>query len=120
MQICFEAMELVDQINIFCIKTPNPREVTKPQVLLGGSMYHEDGSPLYSYLSTLLLDNSEAIIIPFFSKSVRSRSFTGSCDGLVCVYDFHKDLYVINPATRWCRSLPRAKIQKFDGETNTR
>ncbi|XP_024012935.1 F-box/LRR-repeat/kelch-repeat protein At1g09650 [Eutrema salsugineum] len=39
---------------------------------------------------------------------------TRSCDGLVCVYDFQKELYVINPATRWCRSLPRAKFQQIN------
>lgn len=35
---------------------------------------------------------------------------THSCDGLVCIYDVEKLMCVMNPATRWQRSLPQPVV----------
>lgn len=38
---------------------------------------------------------------------------THSCDGLVCIYDLEKVMCVMNPATRWQRSLPQPIILRY-------
>lgn len=82
-----------------------------PDILLGG----EHGPKPYSYLWTLELGSSEfkqSNIIPKHDQ--RPCFITGSCDGLVCVYYVPYFIYLINPATRWCRPLPKAKFQKIN------
>ncbi|XP_010501445.1 PREDICTED: putative F-box protein At1g12855 [Camelina sativa] len=38
--------------------------------------------------------------------------FSKSCDGLFCIYSSKSEfIYVVNPATRWLRQLPPARIQ---------
>ncbi|ESQ44342.1 hypothetical protein EUTSA_v10006448mg [Eutrema salsugineum] len=87
-----------------------------PLILLGGCSYYESSrSASYSYLRTLeLLGCPISKKIHTIPKPKTCLAMTRSCDGLVCVYDFQKELYVINPATRWCRSLPRAKFQQIN------
>jgi hypothetical protein len=43
-----------------------------------------------------------------------AKHVTGSCDGLVCVYRIERLMCIINPATRWYRSLPQPKIQQIN------
>ncbi|XP_033136008.1 F-box protein At1g11270-like [Brassica rapa] len=89
------------------VKSPNP------DILLGGELVHE--SKPYPCLRTLGSHSGSLRDVNYIPKP-RGRSLvvTGSCDGLVCIYDFKKVLYVFNPATRWCRFLPLAKIQKIN------
>lgn len=89
------------------VKSPNP------DILLGGELVHE--SKPYPCFRTLGSHSGSLTYVNYIAKpSGRSLVVTGSCDGLVCIYDFKKVLYVFNPATRWCRFLPLAKIQKIN------
>lgn len=95
---CFASRHLIRA------QTPNP------DILL--VKLHESQ---YSYLRTLELRHSVLNEIDVTPKTRRCRlAITGSCDGLVCVYDFRKEMYLFNPATRWSRSLPRAKYQQIN------
>ncbi|XP_024012936.1 F-box protein At2g34280 [Eutrema salsugineum] len=86
-----------------------------PDILLGGcSLYESPRSASYSYLRTLELGCLISKKIHTIPKPKTCLAMTGSCDGLVCVYDFQIKIYVINPATRWCRSLPRANFQQIN------
>ncbi|KAF3524466.1 hypothetical protein F2Q69_00049509 [Brassica cretica] len=119
--ICFQAMEIDYQINILCVKTSNPSADTHliraqtrdPDILLGGEPLH--GPKPYSYLRTLELGSSEFKQSNIMPKHDQRPCFiTGSCDGLVCVYHVPNFIYLVNPATRWCRPLPKAKFQKIN------
>ncbi|ESQ52071.1 hypothetical protein EUTSA_v10017844mg [Eutrema salsugineum] len=35
----------------------------------------------------------------------------GSCDGMICYYNEYNCIYVVNPITRWSRSVPQARFQ---------
>ncbi|CAN6935484.1 unnamed protein product [Brassica oleracea] len=84
-----------------------------PDILLGGEPLH--GPKPYSYLRTLELGSSEFKQSNIMPKHDQRPCFiTGSCDGLVCVYHVPNFIYLVNPATRWCRPLPKAKFQKIN------
>ncbi|CAH8352146.1 unnamed protein product, partial [Eruca vesicaria subsp. sativa] len=83
-----------------------------PDILLGGALHHESNP--YPCLRILESHFSFTKVNYVRKPSRRSHAVTGSCDGLVCIYDFSKVIYVFNPATRWCRFLPRAKIQQIN------
>lgn len=43
-----------------------------------------------------------------------------SCDGLVCLYDYHNLNIVFNPATRWHRHFPVSRLQQLCLENPSR
>lgn len=59
----------------------------------------------------IIFSRSEIVYNIWFRSLCRSICY-GSCDGLVCLYDKHVGVVVVNPATRWYQSLPPARIQQ--------
>ncbi|KAL1206758.1 F-box protein [Cardamine amara subsp. amara] len=56
---------------------------------------------------------------PVHSKcSILGARLTPSCNGLTCLYS-ETFVYVINPATRWYRELPEARVQALLRDTVT-
>ncbi|KAL1209872.1 F-box protein [Cardamine amara subsp. amara] len=87
-------------------------QLRDPDVLLAGARAFNEPGP-YTYLKKLEFGSSELKKFHIMPQPYRCCAITGSCDGLVCVYDFERLMYIINPATRWRRSLPRPKIQQI-------
>lgn len=62
-------------------------------------------------LKTLVLGSLSSVKIPTSWENTFYSVCGNSCDGLVCLY--HSDLcFVVNPATRWHRTLPRCHFQQ--------
>lgn len=72
-------------------------------------------------LMTLTFDSSTTPV-SFKTQTIPGKvnffKVTQSCDGLVCIYDLESLMCVMNPATRWQRSLPQPEVlqqyQSFD------
>ncbi|KAF8115014.1 hypothetical protein N665_0030s0061 [Sinapis alba] len=58
-----------------------------------------------------IIFSRSSIVYNIWFRSLCQSICHGSCDGLVCLYDMHVGVVVVNPAIRWYQSFPRAKIQ---------
>ncbi|KAF8050553.1 hypothetical protein N665_1942s0003 [Sinapis alba] len=50
---------------------------------------------------------------PEFGYHLSFDYVSRSCDGLVCIYEFHGSIFVLNPTTKWMREVPQASLQKL-------
>lgn len=70
-------------------------------------------------LGATLVSEEDHIRYPVPSKKDFNVRVTRSCDGLACLYS-NTFMYVINPATRWHRKLPKARFQTLVEITTNR
>ncbi|CAA7037585.1 unnamed protein product [Microthlaspi erraticum] len=67
-------------------------------------------------LRTLVLGSSSSVEIPIpweQENTLLFLNYKSSCDGLVCFNCVRKPAFVINPTTRWHRTLPLCKLQQL-------
>uniref|UniRef100_A0A0D3DPP0 F-box domain-containing protein n=1 Tax=Brassica oleracea var. oleracea TaxID=109376 RepID=A0A0D3DPP0_BRAOL len=91
----------------------NHRERSRdPDVLMVCIHSHDfEADTSIESLRTLVLGSLSSVKIPTSWENTFYSVCGNSCDGLVCLY--HSDLcFVVNPATRWHRTLPRCHFQQ--------
>ncbi|CAN8270122.1 unnamed protein product [Cochlearia groenlandica] len=78
-------------------------------------MFTMDPSPELITLPNLCPSN---LTISLRNQLVESchYSVTGICDGMICHYNEYNCIYMVNPITRWSRSVPQARYQHLSLE----
>ncbi|KAG7591421.1 Galactose oxidase/kelch beta-propeller [Arabidopsis thaliana x Arabidopsis arenosa] len=91
-----------------------------PAVLMVSRSREDYFNPDIKPLTTLVLGSSSSVTIPTpweKDKEKEDREYFlvsfDSCDGLVCLYEYFKSGYVVNPTTRWYRPLPLSQLQQL-------
>ncbi|XP_024009374.1 F-box protein At5g10340 [Eutrema salsugineum] len=82
-----------------------------PEVLLVSVFDLSVNNPQIEALRTLVLRSSVSVKIPTTWEKKCYNVCNSSCDGLICLYDSYESCIIINPTTRWHRTLPPCNYQ---------
>ncbi|XP_010495133.1 PREDICTED: F-box protein At5g10340-like [Camelina sativa] len=83
------------------------------------SVRHPD--PSFEAMRTLVVQSSLSVQIPTPWEDKSYDVCSTSCDGLICLYHFYElPSIVVNPTTRWHRTIPRCNYQLVAAENEER